>query len=109
MAPKRRPANVVRTGNAGNSSKPQPKDAEVKEQDGPPKPPPLFPAGYKTPVQMLNEKCQKNGWERPLVDSVSHCFSARPCSPLSEGEPRIHAADMDGGGDPSEASQQERV
>ena len=72
MAPKRRPANVVRSGNAGNSSKPK-TTPEPAPQDGPPKPPPLFPPGYKTPVQMLNEKCQKAGWERPLVESVSFC------------------------------------
>lgn len=67
MAPKRRPANVVRSGNAGNSTKakePEPIDPSI-----PPRPPPLFPAGYKTPVAVLNEKCQKAGWERPLVDA----------------------------------------
>ncbi|KAK4689764.1 ATP-dependent RNA helicase DHX57, partial [Tremellales sp. Uapishka_1] len=72
MAPKRRPANVVRSGNAGNSSKPTPvakgKEEEVKSNE-PPKPPPLFPVGYKTPIMILNEKCQKMGWERPVVDS----------------------------------------
>lgn len=69
MAPKRRPQNVVRSGNAGNSSKPKPAEAVPAPTDGPPRPPPLFPAGYKTPVSVLNEKCQKAGWERPLVDA----------------------------------------
>jgi hypothetical protein len=71
MAPKRRPANVVRSGNAGNSTKPTPKTEEsnVVDPNIPPRPPPLFPAGYKTPVSVLNEKCQKAGWERPLVDA----------------------------------------
>jgi ATP-dependent RNA helicase DHX57 len=71
MAPKRRPANVVRSGNAGNSTKPTPKTEEPNGVDPniPPRPPPLFPAGYKTPVSVLNEKCQKAGWERPLVDA----------------------------------------
>lgn len=73
MAPKRRPQNVVRSGNAGNSSKPKPAEAAAAAAaaptDGPPRPPPLFPAGYKTPVSVLNEKCQKAGWERPLVDA----------------------------------------
>jgi len=69
MAPKRRPANVVRSGNAGNSTKPSSKTEEVIDPNIPPRPPPLFPAGYKTPVSVLNEKCQKAGWERPLVDA----------------------------------------
>ncbi|GMK54047.1 hypothetical protein CspeluHIS016_0106330 [Cutaneotrichosporon spelunceum] len=69
MAPKRRPVNVVRSGNAGNSSKakPDPKDAPT-DPDKPARPPPLFPVGYKSPVTILNEKCQKAGWERPLID-----------------------------------------
>ncbi len=81
MAPKRRPANVVRSGNAGNStkaaapSKGKEKDASVT-QDGPPRPPPLFPLGYKTPVALLSEKCQKMGWEKPIVDSVSSRFAS---------------------------------
>lgn len=73
MAPKRRPTNVVRSGNAGNSSKPkpiaEPATAAEAAAAGPPRPPPLFPTGYKTPVTILNEKCQKNGWERPIVDA----------------------------------------
>lgn len=84
MAPKRRPANVVRSGNAGNSSKAAPKEKEKDSKsstpdnapfgtfkDGSPRPPPLFPAGYKSPVTILNEKCQKMGWEKPVVESVS--------------------------------------
>lgn len=67
MAPKRRPANVVRSGNAGNSTKPKPTDSEPIDPNVPPRPPPLFPAGYKTPVAVLNEKCQKAGWEKPLI------------------------------------------
>jgi len=69
MAPKRRPVNVVRSGNAGNSTKP--KTEPVKEEgDDPPLPPPLFPPGYKTPISVLMEKCQKAGWEKPVIDSV---------------------------------------
>jgi len=72
MAPKRRPQNVVRSGNAGNSTKPSAvKPKEELPADGPPRPPPLFPPGYKPPLSMLNEKCQKAGWEKPLVDTVS--------------------------------------
>lgn len=76
MAPKRRPVNVVRSGNAGNSSKPaKPAAATVAAAPDldnpfhPPRPPPLFPAGYKPPVVQLNEKCQKAGWERPTIDA----------------------------------------
>ena len=82
MAPRRAPQNVVRSGNAGNSSKAKDKDKD-KDKDGqvagangsaaagPARPPPLFPVGYKTPLSILNEKCQKMGWERPIVDTVS--------------------------------------
>ncbi|WWD09835.1 hypothetical protein V865_007963 [Kwoniella europaea PYCC6329] len=71
MAPKKRPANVVRSGNAGNSTKPTKEKGkdEPKKDEGPPRPPPLFPAGYKSPLTILNEKCQKMGWERPVVES----------------------------------------
>nr|XP_019013814.1 ATP-dependent RNA helicase A [Kwoniella pini CBS 10737]OCF52595.1 ATP-dependent RNA helicase A [Kwoniella pini CBS 10737] len=70
MAPKKRPANVVRSGNAGNSTKPtKDKGKEDIKDDGPPRPPPLFPAGYKSPLTILNEKCQKMGWERPTVET----------------------------------------
>ena len=80
MAPRRGAGNIVRSGNAGNS-----KAKEVVQDavpsNGPPRPPPLFPTGYKTPVQMLSEKCQKAGWERPIIDTVRffsytmHCLS----------------------------------
>lgn len=29
--------------------------------------PPLFPAGYKTPISLLGERCQKAGWDKPDV------------------------------------------
>lgn len=77
MPPRKRPQNVVRSGNAGNSSKASTtaKDAAAAAAapplgpDGLPRPPPLFPAGYKSPITQLNEKCQKAGWERPVVDA----------------------------------------
>ncbi|WWC60817.1 uncharacterized protein I303_103393 [Kwoniella dejecticola CBS 10117] len=70
MAPKKRPTNVVRSGNAGNSTKPtKEKGKDDAKDDGPPRPPPLFPAGYKSPLTILNEKCQKMGWERPTVET----------------------------------------
>lgn len=86
MPPKRRPVNVVRSGNAGNSSKPAKPTKDAKdaakgkgkdgkgappEEEKPARPPPLFPVGYKSPVTILNEKCQKMGWERPVIDTVS--------------------------------------
>lgn len=93
MPPKRRPVNVVRSGNAGNSSKAKPKD-DAKDakgggkggkgkddtEDKPARPPPLFPVGYKSPVTILNEKCQKMGWERPVIETVSgpHRCAAAP-------------------------------
>ncbi|ORY29995.1 P-loop containing nucleoside triphosphate hydrolase protein [Naematelia encephala] len=84
MPPKRRPANIVRSGNAGNAKPNQSNGiplnggngsnngnaASTSTSDGPVRPPPLFPVGYKSPVTILNEKCQKEGWERPVVDSV---------------------------------------
>jgi hypothetical protein len=83
MPPRRRPVNVVRSGNAGNSTKAKPdpkKDANgTADPDKPARPPPLFPVGYKSPVTVLNEKCQKAGWERPIIDVVGAAFMhARP-------------------------------
>lgn len=88
MPPRRRPVNVVRSGNAGNSSKPDKpaKDAKGKDKDGkdavpeaPPRPPPLFPVGYKSPVTQLNEKCQKLGWERPIIETVGRRSCWKGC------------------------------
>ncbi|GAA5974236.1 hypothetical protein JCM11641_003345 [Rhodosporidiobolus odoratus] len=57
------PRNIVKSGNAG-ANKPEPKPLAPGET---PPPPPLFPIGYKTPLNLLSERCQKNGWERPDV------------------------------------------
>ncbi|KAG0667481.1 hypothetical protein C6P46_000012 [Rhodotorula mucilaginosa] len=62
--PGRRKANIVKSGNAG-SSKPAPAPLAPGET---PRPPPLFPVGYKTPLSLLTERCQKSGWDRPSVD-----------------------------------------
>ena len=81
MPPRKRPTNVVRSGNAGNSTKasPLPVAAPPGPNDPPPRPPPLFPLGYKTPIALLTEKCQKMGWEKPVIDSVRRhsddCFA----------------------------------
>lgn len=51
MAPKK---GIVRSGNAGNSSKATKKVPDA--QDTPDKPPALFPPGYKYPLTLLNER-----------------------------------------------------
>ncbi|KAA1467821.1 P-loop containing nucleoside triphosphate hydrolase protein [Dentipellis sp. KUC8613] len=67
MPPRR---GIVKSGNAGNSSK--------VTTTGPSAPPkagasdaekPLFPPGSKFPLSLLNERCQKNGWDKPKVDT----------------------------------------
>ncbi len=61
---------IVKSGNAGNGkSKPAPA-ATPEDPEKPARPPPLF-GTYKSPVQLLNEKCQKNGWEKPVIETVS--------------------------------------
>ncbi|KAH9964169.1 P-loop containing nucleoside triphosphate hydrolase protein [Russula dissimulans] len=58
---------IVKSGNAGNSSKSQ-KDAVLSSKvDG--NPPPLFPPGSKYPLSLLQERSTKNGWEKPVVDT----------------------------------------
>ncbi|KAL1683937.1 P-loop containing nucleoside triphosphate hydrolase protein [Schizophyllum commune] len=79
MPPKR---GIVKSGNAGNSSKSSSigrvgpggkadvaptgtpvagkSAAEAKS---------LFPPGSKFPLSLLNERCQKNGWDKPIVDT----------------------------------------
>ncbi|KAJ7109956.1 P-loop containing nucleoside triphosphate hydrolase protein [Mycena epipterygia] len=60
---------IVKSGNAGNSSKAAPKpqatDSTAPEVDGQP----LFPPGFKYPLSLLHERCQKNGWEKPTIDT----------------------------------------
>ncbi|KAL0951656.1 hypothetical protein HGRIS_008336 [Hohenbuehelia grisea] len=57
---------IVKSGNAGNSSKAsnEPPPAPVPDAEKP-----LFPPGSKFPLSLLHERCQKNGWEKPQVDS----------------------------------------
>ncbi|KAH8094722.1 P-loop containing nucleoside triphosphate hydrolase protein [Cristinia sonorae] len=57
---------IVKSGNAGNSSKassPTPVTTTTNEEK------PLFPPGSKYPLSLLHERCQKNGWEKPNVDT----------------------------------------
>ncbi|KAI0275281.1 P-loop containing nucleoside triphosphate hydrolase protein [Gloeopeniophorella convolvens] len=63
MPPKK---GIVKSGNAGNSTKPS-KQVDPPKDDG--KAPPLFPPGSKYPLSLLQERCSKNGWEKPVVDT----------------------------------------
>ncbi|CAG7853684.1 DExH-box ATP-dependent RNA helicase DExH1 {ECO:0000305} {ECO:0000305} [Serendipita indica DSM 11827] len=62
--------NIVKSGNAGTSSKGQkPKQDDSGSSSAPSGPPPLFPPGSKTPLSLLYERCQKNGWDKPEVQT----------------------------------------
>ncbi|PCH34268.1 nucleoside triphosphate hydrolase protein [Wolfiporia cocos MD-104 SS10] len=63
MPPKR---GIVKSGNVGNSSKPSKQPAAATSA---PEEKPLFPPGSKYPLSLLHERCQKNGWEKPVVDT----------------------------------------
>ncbi|KAH9486308.1 Putative DEAH-box ATP-dependent helicase [Psilocybe cubensis] len=67
MPPKR---GIVKSGNAGNSSKSDKNKTPASTTDTP-GPPPLFPPGSKYPLSILQERCQKLGWEKPVVDTRS--------------------------------------
>ncbi|KAJ7597434.1 P-loop containing nucleoside triphosphate hydrolase protein [Mycena floridula] len=54
---------IVASGNAGNSSKSKAVEKPVPDGEKP-----LFPPGSKTPLSLLHERCQKNGWEKPDVN-----------------------------------------
>ncbi|OSD00833.1 P-loop containing nucleoside triphosphate hydrolase protein [Trametes coccinea BRFM310] len=66
MPPKR---GIVKSGNAGNSSK---STKELPAAQTNPDEKPLFPPGSKYPLSLLHERCQKNGWEKPIVDTRRH-------------------------------------
>ncbi|TCD63345.1 hypothetical protein EIP91_005646 [Steccherinum ochraceum] len=59
---------IVKSGNAGNSTKPSTSKAAVNIPSGNEEKP-LFPPGSKYPLSLLHERCQKNGWEKPIVDT----------------------------------------
>ncbi|KAF9074920.1 P-loop containing nucleoside triphosphate hydrolase protein [Rhodocollybia butyracea] len=67
---------IVRSGNAGNSSKSSGKEdrATLGESSGEK---PLFPVGSKTPASLLVERCQKNDW-KSTIETKKHtegfCF-----------------------------------
>ncbi|KAG1757846.1 P-loop containing nucleoside triphosphate hydrolase protein [Suillus lakei] len=63
---------IVKTGNAGNSSKinknsgaGSPSQSADAEQEKP-----LFPPGSKYPLSLLQERCQKSGWDKPTVETL---------------------------------------
>ncbi|KAF4611691.1 hypothetical protein D9613_004209 [Agrocybe pediades] len=60
---------IVKSGNAGNSAKSE-KNAPAPSTST--DPPPLFPPGSKYPLSLLHERCQKLGWDKPVVDARSH-------------------------------------
>lgn len=64
--PPARRANIVKSGNAGSAKSTSTSAAAAGDPD---RPAPLFPVGYKTPLSLLYERCQKNGWEKPSVDT----------------------------------------
>ncbi|KIK70609.1 hypothetical protein GYMLUDRAFT_148068 [Collybiopsis luxurians FD-317 M1] len=58
---------IVKSGNAGNSSKSSGKESNTT-LDGDK---PLFPPGSKFPASLLHERCQKLGWDKPIIDTAS--------------------------------------
>lgn len=103
MAPRRKNASIKSTGSTSskaeplpewvknkNIAKPPPKYIQAQQQQQqkqgraspslanvaeapPPRPPPLFPPGTKTPINLLNERIQKHyssqGWLKPNIDA----------------------------------------
>ncbi|KIK99476.1 hypothetical protein PAXRUDRAFT_30490 [Paxillus rubicundulus Ve08.2h10] len=67
---------IVKSGNAGNSSKSSAKASSSQSSQptvsGISKDKPLFPPGSKYPLSLLHERCQKNGWEKPVIDARKH-------------------------------------
>ncbi|KAF7337469.1 Dead deah box [Mycena sanguinolenta] len=57
---------IVKSGNAGNSSKAASSSKPAPESNSPDS---IFPPGYKYPLSLLNERCQKNGWEKSIIDT----------------------------------------
>ncbi|KAL0581083.1 putative ATP-dependent RNA helicase ucp12 [Marasmius crinis-equi] len=68
MAP-RKGKGIVQSGNAGNSSKASKPPATSAQSTNSPDEKPLFPPGCKYPASLLHERCQKNGWEKPIIDT----------------------------------------
>ncbi|KAJ3802281.1 P-loop containing nucleoside triphosphate hydrolase protein [Lentinula aff. detonsa] len=60
---------IVKSGNAGNSSKSSGKETTAVGQNSEAVEKALFPLGSKYPASLLHERCQKNGWEKPIIDT----------------------------------------
>ncbi|KAK0456179.1 P-loop containing nucleoside triphosphate hydrolase protein, partial [Armillaria borealis] len=58
-------SGIVKSGNAGNSSKQSDKPSDSTDREKV-----LFPPGSKYPLSLLHERCQRNGWEKPIVETV---------------------------------------
>lgn len=81
MPPKR---GIVKTGNAGNSSKASPLPPKKGPAQEAAEDKPLFPPGSKYPLSLLHEmyvspgltdksdraRCQQKGWHKPVIDTV---------------------------------------
>ncbi|KAM0788551.1 hypothetical protein ACM66B_001677 [Microbotryomycetes sp. NB124-2] len=63
--PPTRRANILKNGNATSSASSKVTLSNEAQQQ---RPPPLFPIGFKTPMSLLSERCQKSGWDKPTVE-----------------------------------------
>ncbi|KAI0828826.1 P-loop containing nucleoside triphosphate hydrolase protein [Trametes gibbosa] len=68
MPPKR---GIVKSGNAGNGNSSKASSTPATNSQIPEEKP-LFPPGSKYPLSLLHERCQKSGWEKPIVDTRRH-------------------------------------
>ncbi|PBL00719.1 P-loop containing nucleoside triphosphate hydrolase protein [Armillaria gallica] len=57
-------SGIVKSGNAGNSSKQSDKPSDSTDREKA-----LFPPGSKYPLSLLHERCQRNGWEKPVIET----------------------------------------
>ncbi|KAE9409120.1 P-loop containing nucleoside triphosphate hydrolase protein [Gymnopus androsaceus JB14] len=63
---------IVKSGNAGNSSKSGKEPTASGQTPEASEEKSLFPPGSKWPSSLLQERCQKNGWEKPIIDTRKH-------------------------------------
>ncbi|GAA6037303.1 hypothetical protein JCM8097_008673 [Rhodosporidiobolus ruineniae] len=64
--PRRKPQNIIKSGASSTKREKEGSAPQLAPGEAPP-PPPLFPIGYKTPLSLLSERCQKSGFDRPDV------------------------------------------
>lgn len=69
VAPARRKAAVLKSGNAGSSKAAE--EAKAVAQANPSPAALLFGSNWtgKTPLSLLHEHCQKRGWDKPVIDA----------------------------------------